>query len=127
RHRAPAPSRSPPGGSEGIRPEEPRGGAPRPRDSRSDGGGVYVSPSVATTVARVSLAKTDVPLDRLTRRDRQGLHLIAGDKKTEEIAALLGVKFKTAETHRSRIMRRVNIHGTANLVRYALRGGLTRL
>jgi len=90
-------------------------------------GGVYVSPSVATTVARVSLVKTDVPPDRLTRRERQVLQLIAEGKKTKEIAALLGVKIKTAETHRSRIMRRVNIHGTANLVRYALRGGLTRL
>ena len=90
-------------------------------------GGVYVSPSVATTVARVSLAKTDVPPDRLTRRERQVLQLIAEGKKTKEIAALLGIKIKTAETHRSRIMRRVNIHGTANLVRYALRGGLTRL
>src|SRR5262249_53777593 len=57
-------------------------------------GGVYVSPSVATTVARVSLAKTDVPLDRLTRRERQVLQLIAEGKKTKEIAALLGVKFK---------------------------------
>ena len=90
-------------------------------------GGVYVSPSVSTTVAPASLAKTDFPLDRLTRRERQVLQLIAEGKKTKEIAALLGVKIKTAETHRTRIMRRVNIHETANLVRYAIRGGLTRL
>src|SRR5207249_8627632 len=70
------------------------------------------------------LAKTDFPLDRLTRRERQVLQLIAEGKKTKEIAALLGVKIKTAETHRTRIMRRVNIHETANLVRYAIRGGL---
>lgn len=90
-------------------------------------GGVYVSPSVSTTVAPASLAKTDFPLDRLTRRERQVLQLIAEGKKTKEIAALLGVKIKTAESHRTRIMRRVNIHETANLVRYAIRGGLTRL
>ena len=90
-------------------------------------GGVYVSPSVSTTVAPASLAKTDFPPDRLTRRERQVLQLIAEGKKTKEIAALLGVKIKTAESHRTRIMRRVNIHETANLVRYAIRGGLTRL
>src|SRR5438034_596085 len=78
-------------------------------------GGVYVSPSVSTTVAPASLAKTDFPLDRLTRRERQVLQLIAEGKKTKEIAALLGVKIKTAESHRTRIMRRVNIHETAEL------------
>ncbi len=90
-------------------------------------GRMYVSPSVSTTVAPASLAKTDFPPDRLTRRERQVLQLIAEGKRTKEIAALLGVRIKTAETHRTRIMRRVNIHETANLVRYAIRGGLTRL
>lgn len=90
-------------------------------------GDVYVSPSVSTTVAPASLAKTDFPPDRLTRRERQVLQLVAEGKKTKEIAALLGVTIKTAETHRIRIMRKVNIHDTANLVRYAIRGGLTRL
>lgn len=45
-------------------------------------------------------------------------------KTTKEIAKLLGISVKTAESHRGRIMGKLNIHETAGLVRYAIRRGL---
>src|SRR5947209_1216825 len=55
------------------------------------------------------------------------LRLVAEGKSTKEIAKLQGISFKTAESHRTRIMRKTNIHGTAGLVRYAVRRGLIQL
>lgn len=62
----------------------------------------------------------------LTEREREVLRLIGGGRSTKEVAALLGVSFKTAESHRSRLMKKLDIHETAGLVRYALRRGLIR-
>jgi DNA-binding CsgD family transcriptional regulator len=52
------------------------------------------------------------------------LRLITEGKRTKELAALLGVSVKTAESHRTRLMDKLNIHETAGLVRYALQRGL---
>jgi DNA-binding NarL/FixJ family response regulator len=54
------------------------------------------------------------------------LQLIAEGKSTRDVAALLGVSQKTAETHRTRLMQKLDIHETASLVRYAIREGLTQ-
>ena len=59
--------------------------------------------------------------DPLTDRERQVLHLIAEGKSTKEVANLLDLSVKTAETHRTKIMRKLDIHNTAGLVRYAVR------
>ena len=69
-------------------------------------------------------ATRDTGRDPLTRREREVLQLVAEGKTTKEIAALLGVTFKTAESHRAHIMDKLNIHETASLVRYAVRRGL---
>jgi len=87
-------------------------------------GSVYVSPGVSRTVVQASLARADLPPDPLTPRERQVLQLIAEGKTTKEIAWLLGVSVKTAESHRTRIMQKLDIHETAGLVRYAIRRGL---
>jgi len=60
----------------------------------------------------------------LSGRERQVLQLIAEGKKIKEIAALLGVSVKTIETHRMRLMDKLDIHETAGLVRYAIRMGV---
>jgi len=88
------------------------------------GGGVYLSPSVSGAVVQAYLAKTELPYDPLTGRERQVLQLIAEGKTTKEIAVILGVSVKTAETHRTKLMEKLDIHSAAGLVRYAVRRGL---
>jgi two-component system response regulator NreC len=62
--------------------------------------------------------------DPLTSREREVLQLVAEGKTTKEIATLLGVSTKTVESHRAHVMQKLDIHGTASLVRYAIRRGL---
>jgi DNA-binding NarL/FixJ family response regulator len=87
-------------------------------------GGVYLSPQVSGAVVQAYLAKTELPYDPLTPRERQVLQLIAEGKTTKETAAVLDVSVKTAETHRTNLMEKLDIHSTAGLVRYAIRRGL---
>ncbi len=60
----------------------------------------------------------------LTERERQVLVLIAGGKSTKEAAAQLGISYKTADSHRSRILEKLGVHETASMVRHAIRAGL---
>lgn len=87
-------------------------------------GGVYLSPSISRAVVEAYLSKTELPSDRLSSRERQVLQLVGEGKSTKEVAALLGISVKTAESHRSRVMQKLDIHETASLVRYAIRRGL---
>jgi two-component system response regulator NreC len=87
-------------------------------------GGLYLSPSVSGTVVDAYLAKTEFPHDPLTDRERQVLQLVAEGNTTKQIALVLGVTPKTAETHRVKVMEKLDIHSTAGLVRYAIRRGL---
>ena len=87
-------------------------------------GNIYVSPSISRTVVDALRSKRDVPADPLSPREREVLQLIAEGKTSKEIANLLGVTPKTAESHRSRIMQKLSIHDVAGLVRYAIRCGL---
>jgi PAS domain S-box-containing protein len=60
----------------------------------------------------------------LTERERQVLVLIAGGKSTKQTAETLGISYKTADSHRSRILEKLGVHETASMVRYAIRAGL---
>jgi DNA-binding NarL/FixJ family response regulator len=62
-----------------------------------------------------------VPPSPLTFRQREITQLLAEGCSTREVAALLGLSLKTAETHRANIMHRLNCHSVVQLVRYALR------
>jgi two-component system response regulator NreC len=84
-------------------------------------GALYLSSVISRVVVDAYLAKKEIPPDPLTQRQREVLQLIAEGKTTKEIAELLGTSFKTAESHRARIMRKLEIHQTAGLVRYAIR------
>lgn len=86
--------------------------------------GVYLSPSVSGAVVQAYLAGTSLPYEPLTTRERQVLQLVAEGKTTKEVAVILGVSVKTAESHRTRIMEKLDIHSTAGLVHYAIRRGL---
>jgi len=90
-------------------------------------GGVYLSPSVSGAVVQAYLARSDTPYDPLTDRERQVLQLVAEGNTTKEIALVLGVAAKTAETHRVKVMEKLDIHSTAGLVRYAIRRGLIQV
>jgi DNA-binding CsgD family transcriptional regulator len=70
------------------------------------------------------LDKSDLPKDPLTPREREVLQLIAEGKTTKEIAQMLSMSAKTAESHRGRIMEKLGIHNTAGLVRYSIRHGV---
>ena len=61
--------------------------------------------------------------ETLTSREIEVLKLIATGFSTKEIGASLGIAFKTAACHRSRIMEKLAIHRVANLTRYAIRNG----
>ena len=88
------------------------------------GGSIYLSPKISRVVVEAYLKKSDLPSEPLTRREREVLQLVAEGKTTKAIARVLGISAKTAESHRTRIMGKLNIHDTAGLVRYAIRRGL---
>jgi DNA-binding NarL/FixJ family response regulator len=87
-------------------------------------GKLYLTPEASETVAQAYLAKTELPAEPLSPREREFLQLVAEGKTTKEAARILGVSVKTAESHRTRIMQKLDIHETASLVRYAIRRGL---
>ncbi len=87
-------------------------------------GGVYLSPSISREATMACLSGRDNPEVELSPREREVLQLVAEGKTTKEAAVLLGISVKTAESHRARIMEKLDLHGTAELVRYAIRQGL---
>jgi two-component system, NarL family, response regulator NreC len=88
-------------------------------------GGIYLSPRVSRAVVQAYLTRSDLPPDPLTSREREILQLIAEGQTTKEIAWCLRLHVKTVESHPSNLMRQLDIHETATLVRYAIRRRLT--
>jgi DNA-binding NarL/FixJ family response regulator len=88
-------------------------------------GAIYVSPRVTRTVVQAYLSGVALPPDPLTSREREIVQRIAEGQTTKEIAADLELSVKTVESHRINLMRKLDIHETATLVRYAIRRGLT--
>ena len=89
-------------------------------------GEVYLSPGVSGAIMEAYRSKAHKPKDPLTGRERQVLQLIAEGKSTKDVASLLGISVKTAESHRTRLMQKLDIHETASLVLYAVRRGIVR-
>jgi two-component system, NarL family, response regulator NreC len=87
-------------------------------------GQVYLSPGVSRAVMEAYRSKSERPADPLSARERQVLQLIAEGKSTKDVASLLGISVKTAESHRTRLMQKLDIHEIATLVRYAVRRGI---
>ena len=88
-------------------------------------GAIYLSPRVTNAVVQAYLAGVTRSSDPLTSREREIVQRIAEGQTTKEIAAHLGLSIKTVESHRINLMRKLDIHETATLVRYAIRRGLT--
>ncbi len=96
-------------------------------------GETYLCPRVADVmvkdyVSRLSHARADsVEPPSLSGREREVLQLLAEGKATKQVAALLQVSVKTIETHRQRIMQKLQLGSVAELTKYAIREGLTSL
>jgi DNA-binding NarL/FixJ family response regulator len=88
-------------------------------------GSVYLSDGISRDVVNAYLAEATAT-NPLTSRERQVLQLVAEGLTTKEVAGVLGISVKTAESHRGRIMQKLDIHDTAGLVRFAIRQGVIR-
>lgn len=89
-------------------------------------GAVYLSPGISEAVVNAYMNRSRQTSEVLTDRERQVLQLIAEGHTTKSIASLLFLSVKTAESHRTRIMQRLDIHNIASLVRYAIRRGMIK-
>lgn len=90
-------------------------------------GETYLSPAVSRGVVSdyvQRLRNEQTPTQVLTPRQREVLQLIAEGQSTKDIARRLELSVKTVETHRSQLMKQLDIHDVTGLVRYAMRAGL---
>ena len=92
-------------------------------------GGSYFGPEVARLLrdAMADPRTSTSGINILTKREREILQLIAESNSTREIAAKLNISVKTAENHRTNLMRKLDLHDVASLTRYAINNGLVRI
>jgi DNA-binding NarL/FixJ family response regulator len=88
---------------------------------------MYLHPDMSSTVVGAYLGGISAARGPLSSRERQVLQLIAEGQGTKQVAETLGVSVKTVQSHRSRLMQKLNIRETAGLVRYAIRQGMSDL
>lgn len=92
-------------------------------------GRLYLSPDIAGIVVDEFLKYSHAAQERraevLTLREREVLQLIAEGHAVKAIAQALHISIKTVETHRSHIMKKLDLHTVAELTKYAIREGLT--
>ncbi|MCX7677338.1 MAG: response regulator transcription factor [Alteraurantiacibacter sp.] len=89
----------------------------------------FLSPTISTLLIEEYVRYSELtsafdPLETLTPRERQVLQLVAQGHTTREIAGLLTLSPKTVEVHRSNVMKKLDLHSTADIVRFAQRRGL---
>jgi DNA-binding NarL/FixJ family response regulator len=94
-------------------------------------GNTWLAPEVSKRIAAAYRGEGGPemhdPVEPLTPRQREVLQLVAEGFSTKEIARRLHLSTKTVESHRSDLMQRLDIHGIAGLVRYAIRVGIVAL
>ena len=89
------------------------------------GGGRYVPPTLGARLAATEAdAEARAAADPLSDREREVLRLLALGHTNQEIAKMLYISVRTAETHRAHIMQKLRLATRAELVRYALHQGL---
>lgn len=94
-----------------------------------DRGDFYLSSDISRVIVERFLASDDAAAEEiatLSERERQILQLVAEGHTNRQIATALGITPKTVDTHRTRLMTKLDIHDTPGLVRYAIRKGLVR-
>jgi DNA-binding NarL/FixJ family response regulator len=95
----------------------------------------FFTPRVSQMVLDGYLDRHDGPLtaeklptsDVLTTREREVIQLLAEGKTSKEVALTLNLSVKTAETHRTNLMRKLGLHSVADLTRYAVRNGIVHV
>lgn len=90
-------------------------------------GETYLSPAVSKRVVDDYVSRTSSapePLAMLTSRQREILQLVAEGHTSKDIANRLGLSYRTVESHRNQMMKRLDVHDVTGLVRFAVRVGL---
>lgn len=90
-------------------------------------GEIYLGPGISPAALHRIGNPAEDPYNRLTTRERQVLHLITEGKTNREVAQQLDLAVKTVDTHRTRLMRKLDIHDQTALVKFALRKGIVKL
>lgn len=88
-------------------------------------GGKFMSPELAERVVRALVSPEDEPLARLSDREYQVLRLLASGQTIGAIAAELNLSTQTIGTYRARLLRKLELKSTMELIRFALEAGLT--
>jgi DNA-binding NarL/FixJ family response regulator len=86
----------------------------------------YFTPKISAVVLQGYLHPKPHETPVLTPREREIIQLIAEGKATKEVAELLGISVKTADTHRTNLMRKLDLHSAADVVRYAIRNQIVQ-
>jgi DNA-binding NarL/FixJ family response regulator len=89
--------------------------------ARGDG---YISQAVSGTLVADYREQSSNPLDLLSTREREVLQLIAEGKTNKEVATRLNLSVYTVDSHRGKIMEKLNLHSAGELVRFAMKNGL---
>jgi DNA-binding NarL/FixJ family response regulator len=89
----------------------------------------FFSPTIAKSmlddyVRRVANSTVTDPYDSLSEREREVFQLVAEGHSNKDVATILSISPATVETHRARIMEKLDLHNTAELVLYAVRRGV---
>jgi two-component system response regulator NreC len=84
----------------------------------------FLSPEISATVLEDYQQQAVDPIDLLTAREREVLQLLAEGKVAKEIATALDVSVYTVDAHRGRIMKKLGLHSSTEIVRFAMRRGL---
>jgi DNA-binding NarL/FixJ family response regulator len=89
--------------------------------ARGDG---YISPAISSALLSDYRQNLTDPLDLLSTREREVLQLIAEGKTNKEVATRLNLSVYTVDSHRGKIMEKLNLHSAGELVRFAVKNGL---
>lgn len=90
----------------------------------------YLHPDIASELAELlasGRALEEDDYERLTPREKQVFKLLAEGATSRDIAKYLGIALKTAMTHRSHVMEKLNVHSRAELIKYAVRKGILQI
>ena len=90
--------------------------------ARGDG---YVSPAVSGALLNDFRKDVKDPVDLLSPREREVLRLLGEGKTNKEVATVLNLSVYTVDSHRGKIMEKLNLHSTGELVRFAVKNGLS--